>query len=269
MKYGFIGLGNMASAIIGGLRAAEQTARDECFGYDIDTAKCKANQQKLGITPLPDIQKTVEAADIVVLAVKPQMLDTVMADITPAACAGKLLVSIAAGKPLSYYEEKLPGIPVVRVMPNINATVRAAATAVCGGRHATPQHICEVRRMFDTVGHTFEVPETLFSAFAAISGSSVAFAYLYIDAIARAGIRYGFSRAQAQEISAMAALGSARLILESDTTPQEWIDRVCSPGGTTIEGLFTLQEDGFEAALHRAIDAVVQKDKKLKEDTHA
>ena len=265
MKYGFIGLGNMASAIIGGMRAAKQFEQAAIIGFDPDAEKRARMEQAFAVTPAASEREVFDGADTVVLAVKPQVLNDLMPKLAAMVREGTLVISIAAGKELAFYEGALPsGTPVVRVMPNINAMVGAAAIAVCGGKNALDAHIKTAQDIFSTVGRVFPLPEKMFSAFTALSGSSVAFAYLYIDAIARAGVKAGFSKAQALEISAMAALGSAKMVQEGGKTPMELVDMVCSPAGTTIEGVLSLQNDGFEAAVHHAVDAVIKKDQALK-----
>ncbi len=265
MTYGFVGLGNMATAIIGGMRRSDIYINATIVGCDISKEKCSTMMSEYGLQICADAKAVFETADAVVLAVKPQVLAGVLPALAGAVKPGQLVISIAAGKEIAFYEAALPpGTAVVRVMPNINAMVGAAAVAVCGGKHATEAQITEVENLFATVGKTFRIPEHLFSAFTALSGSSVAFAYMYIDAIARAGVQAGFSKAQALEISAAAALGSAKMVGESDKCPMDLVDMVCSPGGTTIEGVMSLREDGFEAAIHNAVAAVIRRDKELK-----
>ncbi len=265
MTYGFIGLGNMASAIIGGMRRSDVYRDATIFGCDISEEKCAAMASRFNMKICADAAGVFASADMVVLAVKPQVLSKLLPDLAPSVRAGQLVVSIAAGKELAFYEKALPiGTSVVRVMPNINALVGAAAIAVAGGKNASEEQVGAVEALFSTVGRVFRITENLFSAFTALSGSSVAFAYMYIDAIARAGVQAGFTKQLALEISAAAALGSAEMVAQSDKCPMELVDMVCSPGGTTIEGVMSLREDGFEAAIYRAVAAVIKRDKELK-----
>ncbi len=265
MTYGFIGLGNMATAIIGGMRRSPAFADAKIVGCDTSLEKGRRVAEMYGIEAYPNDKDVFALADTLVLAVKPQVLARMMPTISGYIRPGQLIVSIAAGKEIKFYEEAFPtGTPVVRVMPNINALVGAAASAVCGGKAATEEQIASVEEMFATTGRVFRLDESMFSAFTALSGSSVAFAYMYIDAIARAGVKAGFPKQLALEISAAAALGSAEMVSKSERGPMELVDMVCSPGGTTIEGVLSLQEDGFEAAIHRAVAAVIRRDKELK-----
>jgi pyrroline-5-carboxylate reductase len=264
MKYGFLGLGNMASAILRGMAKSGNFAADEFYGFNRTESKTLALQKELGLKPAASAAELAGKADVLVLCVKPQVLPEVLPDAAKNLRPGALVVSIAAGKPLGYYEAAFPAdTPVVRVMPNINARVLAAASGICGGTAAKKEHVALVRRMFEAVGGVYELPEGQFSAFSAIAGASGAFIHLYIDALASAGVKNGLPRALSQQIASQTVLGSAKLTLESGEHPIALCDQVCSPGGTTIEGIHTLKRLGFESAVQQAVDAVVEKDKKL------
>ena len=260
MTYGFIGLGNMASAILRGMAKAGVFAENALVGYNPSAAKVQALQAEMPLRACASAREVAEAADVVVLAVKPQVLP----EVAPVVTADKLVVSIAAGKPTAYYEGQLAdGVPVVRVMPNIAARVGASASAVCGGKNAQEAHLELVRAMFRTVGAVYDLPEQHFPAFGALGGASGAFVFLYIDALASAGVKAGLPRALAQQIAEQTVLGSAQLSQQSAEHPIALMDQVCSPGGTTIEGVHTLKRLGFETAVQQAIDAIIEKDKRL------
>lgn len=263
MIYGFIGLGNMASAILRGMARSGRFPQGTLYGYNRTPAKALALQRETGLTLCASERETAETADVVVLAVKPQMLTAVLERIGPAIGPDKLVVTIAAGKATAWYEERLGMVPVVRVMPNINARVGLSVSALCGGRYADAQHLALAREMFETVGTVYDVEERLFSAFSAIGGASGAFVHLYIDALASAGVQAGIPRALSQEIACRVVEGSARLTAESAKHPIALMDQVCSPGGTTIEGVHTLKRLGFESAVQQAVRAVIEKDKAL------
>ena len=266
MVYGFIGLGNMASAILRGMAASGAFADDTLCGFNRSEGKTLALWNEIGLVPCRDAAAAAQMADVVVLAVKPQMLPDVLPLVTPEMTKEKLLVSIAAGKPTTYYEAQLPeGVGVVRVMPNINARVGAAASGVCGGKYATEEQIQIVREMFSAVGEVFDVPEHLFAAFMALAGASGAFVHVYIDALASAGVKAGLPRALAEQLATQATLGAAKLTKESDEHPIALCDQVCSPGGTTIEGVHMLKKLGFETAVQQAVEAIIEKDRKLGE----
>ena len=266
MVYGFIGLGNMASAILRGMAASGNFADDTLCGFNRSEGKTLALWHEIGLVPCQDAAAVAQMADVVVLAVKPQMLPDVLPLVMPEMTKDKLLVSIAAGKPTTYYEAQLPdGVGVVRVMPNINARVGAAASGICGGKFATQEQIQIVREMFSAVGEVFDVPEHLFAAFSAMAGASGAFVHIYIDALASAGVKAGLARPLAEQLAAQATLGAAKLTRESDEHPIALCDQVCSPGGTTIEGVHMLKKLGFETAVQQAVEAIIEKDRKLGE----
>jgi pyrroline-5-carboxylate reductase len=174
------------------------------------------------------------------------------------------VISVAAGRTLAFLEDGLgPDLPIARVMPNINAKVGASTSAFAVNSRCAESHKSIVQALFSTVGAIIELPEEQFSIFTAIAGSSPAFSYMYIDALARAAVRGGLSRDKALEIAASAVYGSAKMILESREHPFTLIDQVSSPGGTTIEGICALQEHGFESAVHKAVAATALKDKNL------
>ena len=261
MKYGFIGLGNMASAIIGGMIGGG-TAGCDILGFNRTPAKTGALVEKYGIVGCGSADEVVEKADIIILAVKPQMLPDVMD--AAAKCGGKPVLSIAAGKTLSWYMERLPeGTPVVRIMPNIAARVGESLSAICGNEFADEAVIAEAKKIFACVGKVYIIEERLFPAFSSICGASGAFIYLYIDALAEAGVRAGFARSMAEEMAAGAVLGAAKLAQESGEHPIVLMNKVCSPGGTTVEGVMKLKELGFETAVQQATQAVIDKDKLL------
>lgn len=264
MVYGFIGLGNMAKAILGGMRKSAAFAGAEILGAEPDTVRAAAVSEAYAVR-LASAEEVMADAETVILAVKPQVLSALLPTLTPHVKEGQLVVSIAAGREISFYEGVLPkGTPFVRVMPNINAMVGAAAAAVCGGTYATPAQVAEVRAVFGTVGATFEIPEDLFSAFTALSGSSPAFVYRYIETIARAGEAAGFPYETALQISCAVALGSAKMAGESGIAPETLVKMVCSPGGTTIEGVKVLDAEDFSGTVTRAFDAVVKRDRELR-----
>ena len=261
MKFGFIGAGNMAGAIIKGMTIATKSFD----GKDIlINSKTMASAQKLAEVCGASAASAEEAAscDILVLAVKPHVLASVLPSLKQIIKNKKpLVVSIAAGKTLSYLEELLPAeTPIVRIMPNINAKIGAATSGMCKNKYVTPEGEALVRQIFETIGSVIAVDESQFSIFTVLAGSAPAFAYLYMDTLARAAVKAGMTKQQALTIAAAAVEGSARMILESNEHPMALVDQVCSPGGTTIEGIAMLQKRGFEATLTDAFDAVLEKD---------
>lgn len=264
MKYGFIGLGNMAGAILRGMHRSGSFARDTLLGFNRSAQKTETLRDEIGLVPCESAKDVAERADVIVLAVKPQMLPDVLPEIIDAVTPDKLVISIAAGKPTSYYENLFAdGVPVVRVMPNINAKVGLSASAVCAGKNAASEHVELARKLFSAVGAVYTIREDMFAAFSAIAGASGAFVHLYIDALASAGVKAGFARPFAEELACQTVLGSAMLTHRSDKHPIALMDEVCSPGGTTIEGVHTLKRLGFETAVQQAVQAIIDKDKSL------
>ncbi|MBQ8503129.1 MAG: pyrroline-5-carboxylate reductase [Clostridia bacterium] len=262
---GFIGCGNMASAIIRGMISSGFSKGEDIAVFDIDKEKTAALAGEYGIRVSESEKKIVSECDTVVLAVKPNVFPTLLPEIgEELKIADPLIISIAAGKTLEFISELLPYTPrAVRIMPNINAKVCQAISAFCGNERVTDKEKEFVSGFCDSFGKGTEIKEELFSIYSAIGGCSPAFVYMFIDSMARAAVKNGMTKKQALEISAQAVLGSAKMILESGTHPWQLIDEVCSPGGTTIEGVASLQSDGFESAVIKAVEASYNKDKKI------
>ena len=251
MKYGFIGLGNMAGAIIAGMAACGKFRNDYLYGYNRSEAKTLALKEKHGLIPCGSAAEVVEKADVIVLAVKPQMMQGLLDGIGKLITKEKLVLTIAAGKTTDWYAERLPkGTPVVRVMPNINAKVKASVTAVCGGKYAGEEHIKIADGIFSSVGKVYHIEEGMFPAFSALGGASGAFELLYIDALA-------------EELATAAVVGSGALAMDSGEHPIALMNKICSPGGTTIEGVCKLKELGFETAVQQGLQAIINKDLSL------
>ncbi|MDR2489066.1 MAG: pyrroline-5-carboxylate reductase [Desulfovibrio sp.] len=263
MKHGFVGLGNMGLAIIKGMIDSRNYPPGDILAYDPYSAAGRAAVAAMGVEVCPSLA-AVAAADILLLAVKPQVMPSVLKDLRASDLSKKLIISIAAGRSLTFLQEGLGhGAAIIRVMPNINAKVGAAISAFAATSHCGEAHKDAVRALFATVGTIVELAEEHFSIFTAVAGSSPAFSYMYIDALARAAVRGGIPKAKALEIAASAVYGSAKMILEGNEHPFALVDQVCSPGGTTIEGVCRLQECGFESAVHKAVAAVALKDAQL------
>lgn len=264
MKYGFIGLGNMAGAIIEGMMASGKFSDDEIYGYNRSEGKTLALRDKCGIIPCENAAEVAQKAEVIILAVKPQMMQGLLDGIAKRISRDKLVLTIAAGKECAWYEERLcEGVPVVRIMPNINAKVKSSVTAICGGKNASDEHIEIADGIFSTVGKVYHIEEKMFPAFSAMGGASGAFVLLYIDALAEAGVRAGFARPVAEEIATATVVGSGLLNQQSDEHPIALMNKVCSPGGTTIEGVVKLKELGFETAVQQGLQAIIDKDKSL------
>ncbi len=261
---GFIGTGNMGSAIIRGIFASGGVG-EQVGVYDIHIGTTALLNRDYPVKVFSDTRELAEECDIIVLAVKPNVLATVIGEIKDIAQKrNPLFISIAAGKSLGYIEECLGyDARVIRVMPNINATVLGAISAYCANINTDSDDRAFVERFCSCFGRVTEIKEELFPIYSAIGGCSPAFTYMYIDSLARAAVKNGLTKKQALEIAAQAVMGSAKMVLEGDKHPWQLVDEVCSPGGTTIEGVASLQGDGFEKAVINAVEASYKKDKLL------
>ena len=264
MQYGFIGLGNMATAIIKGMTTKGGINGDSIRGYDISAERMRVLGEDYGVFAENSVEQLAKVADTLILAVKPQVLQSLLQQLKPYINKDMLIISIAAGKDIAFLEQYLGNdLPIIRVMPNINAKVGAATCCFSVNSQVNAAHKQIVQQLFATIGSISELPEHLFSAFTAICGSSPAFTYMYIDALAKAAVKAGMPRQQALQLAADGVYGSAAMILQSGEHPGALVDQVCSPGGTTIDGVLCLDELGFCHAVHQAVEAVIEKDKKL------
>lgn len=266
-SFGFIGAGNMASAIVRGAVAAGTSPRDFVV-TDTNMAAGERLAAELGVRVAASNQDVVETCDHVVLAVKPQVLGAALADLREAFADNRpVVISIAAGQTLAKLAALLPaGLAVIRVMPNVNAMIGEGMAAVCGNAHATDADVSRVLALFSTVGQAIALPEKDFPAFTAIAGSAPAFVFTFIDALARGALRSGIPKHLAVQIAAQTVLGSGRLVLAraaDGVTPADLTDMVSSPGGTTIAGLVAAEEAGFSPAVVRAVEATIARDREL------
>ena len=267
MNYGFIGAGNMAGAIIKGMTIGTKSFDGkDIYACALHKSTTDKLAEECGINSCETASEVIKASDILILAVKPAVLaDVVTAEIKAEIAEKKpLVISIAAGKTLDYLKGLLGDeTAVVRVMPNINAKVGCSTSGFCTTENVTEKEKELVKALFSTIGSVTEIPEKLFGIHGVLGGAAPAFAYLYIDALARAAVKAGMPKKQAIELTAQTVLGSAKMVLESGEHPWALIDQVCSPGGTTIEGICSLEANNFEATLCKAFDAVFEKDKRL------
>lgn len=263
MKIGFIGLGNMAKAIIGGMLKQNLVRPEDIIGSARTKATLEAAEKEFGIITAGDNQRVAEEADVLVLAVKPVFFPEVIGEIKGAVMENKLIISIAAGKTIEWIKGEF-GKPVklIRCMPNTPALVGEGCTAVCGDP-AAEQDMELCMRLMGSFGKAIAIDERLMDAAGAVGGSAPAYVFMFIEALADGGVAAGMPRKQAYEFAAQAVLGSARMVLESGLHPGELKDMVCSPGGTTIEGVRVLEERGMRSSVIEAISACVEKSKKL------
>ncbi|MEX2784792.1 pyrroline-5-carboxylate reductase [Streptococcus sp. H49] len=256
MKIGFIGAGKMASAIINGVKA-------KSFTVILSERDSKASQtvaNRLGVAAAQSHQELIDEADIIVLGLKPQMIETALAHLN----INKPLISMAAGVSLERLSQVTqPTLPLIRIMPNLNAQILKSTTAICRNQYVSDQLMATAKTITDSFGTTFELPEQDFDTFTALAGSSPAYIYLFIEALAKAGVKHGLNKKQALEIVTQTVLASSQNLLAGTDSPNDLIDKISSPGGTTITGLLDLEKTGFTASLVSSIDATIAKAKEL------
>lgn len=245
----------MAEALISGITAAGLVAPAQIVVSDITTERLAYLHDTYGVATDMDNIRLLQSTDIVVLAVKPQVLKPLLPQIGPAAPSSALVISIAAGVPLSFLEKFLPQVPVIRVMPNTAVSVREGMAALALGQYATPEHGEIGRRIFQAVGRALIVKEELMDAVTGLSGSGPAYAYLFIEALADGGVLAGMDRNTALTLAAQTMLGAAKMVLSDAVHPAVLRDRVTSPGGTTISGTYELEKGGVRAAVIAAVQA--------------
>lgn len=255
MKIGFIGLGNMAGAMIGGLLGKGLAAREDIVGADALTAAQEAAQEKFGIRIGASNCEVAGEADLLILAVKPQFYAEVIAGLREAVRPETMVLTIAPGKTLGWLEEQFGRkLKLVRCMPNTPALVGEGCTGVCPNGRVTAQETEHVLALLGSFGKAVLVPERLMDVVGGVSGCSPAFVFLFIEAMADAAVAEGMPRQQAYAFAAQAVYGSAKMVLETGRHPGELKDMVCSPAGSTIQGVRTLEEGGFRGVV---MDAVI------------
>ncbi len=265
MKIGFIGLGNMATAMIGGMLQKGIAVPEDIIGSSKTETTAEKVKTKFRITTTTDNKTVAEQADILFLAVKPVFFPEVIAQIREVVAADTLVISIAAGRTLGYLREAFdrPELKLIRCMPNTPALVLEGCTGVCVGDNVTEEETEQVLTLLRSFGVASVVPERLMDVVVGVSGSSPAYVFMFIEAMADEAVAAGMPRKQAYEFAAQSVLGSARMVLETGKHPGELKDMVCSPGGTTIQAVKVLEEKGMRAAVMDAMDACIEKSKNM------
>lgn len=263
MKLGVIGAGNMATALVQGVLKAGVVSASDLFVSDLDEAKIE-QMRALGVHAGTDNVAVLQSAEVILLAVKPDVYPRVLAQAAAAGAADRLYLSIAPGIATADMERHFSApVRVIRTMPNTPAMVGEGMTMLCGGGEAREQDFAVAEAIFGAVGRTARLPEKLMDAAVALNGSSPVYVYLFIEAMADAAVSGGIPRALAYEAAAQSVLGSAKMVLETGLHPGALKDMVCSPAGTTIEAVKVLEEKGFRSAVIAAMDACTEKTKKM------
>lgn len=260
----FLGAGNMAGALIRGLLRAGTCAPERVIATDVRSERLEELARQYGIRTSEDNAAAAKEAEVIVLAVKPQVLTKLVDEISPSLDATKLVVSIAAGVTAKSIEKRLcEKARVVRVMPNTPALVDAGAAGIARGTHASAGDVALVQRLFDSVGISAVLDESLLDAVTGLSGSGPAYIFLIIEALSDAGVKVGLHRDTAQKLAAQTVLGSAKLLLETGEHPGRLKDMVTSPGGTAIAGLHTLEAGGLRTTLINAVETATSRAREL------
>jgi pyrroline-5-carboxylate reductase len=263
-RIGFIGGGNMAAALARGLLSSSRVTAAALRASDPSESRRAALAAEHGIEVHATNAEVARWASVLVLAVKPQSIETALQSLTGALAPGTLVISIAAGVPLGVLESLLPaGTRVVRAMPNTAAMALAGATAIAAGSHATAADLETGRRLFDAVGVTLVVDEALLDAVTGLAGSGPAYVMLVIEALADGGVKMGLPRDAALRLAAQTVYGSAKLLLDTKEHPARLKDMVTSPGGTTIAGLHALEAGGVRTALIDAVERATRRSQEL------
>lgn len=264
MKIGFIGTGNMGCAIIRGYITANPKKADSLYVYNHHLEKAEALEAKLGVHSTKSIKELVEACDLIILAIKPNVFAKVMPQVAEAMTIEKTLVSIAAGISISHLEGfLLKDVGIIRVMPNTPALVGEGMASVSRNGAVCEEAFKQVLDLFSSIGKVQEVSEGLIDSVVGVSGSSPAYVYMFIEALADGAVAEGMPRKQAYTFAAQAVLGSAKMVLETGLHPGELKDQVCSPGGTTIEAVRSLEDSGFRASVIKAVHVCAEKSKNM------
>ncbi|MDO8963874.1 MAG: pyrroline-5-carboxylate reductase [Coriobacteriia bacterium] len=259
-----IGGGRMGEAIVGGLLAADAVVAADIVIAEPNGTRRDELATAHSVSVVDDGAAALHGADTVLLAVKPQVLDDVLTALAPGIPAGALVVSIAGGFTCARLESLLPpGTAVVRVMPNTPALVGQGMALISGGSEATPEHVERVRALFGAIGEAIVIDERYQDAGTAISGCGPAYVALFVDALARAGVREGLTRDVAQRLALQTLRGTVELIERTGQHPEAVVDAVASPGGATIAAIAELEAKGFRTAVSSAVRAAVKRAREL------
>lgn len=261
---GFIGLGNMGGAILQGILSSNAVSASQFYVYDINPEIGDSLKGQYDINFVGSAKDVARESDIVFIAVKPNDVSNVLSEIQKELKKTTVVVSIAAGITIKMieaiigYEQK-----VIRVMPNTPALVNSAMCSITPNTEVAPEELLTVRALLNCIGLTEVLPEYQIHAATGVGGSAPAFVFMFIEALADAAVKGGMTRKQAYKYAAQTVMGSAKLMLDTNKHPGELKDIVCSPSGTTIEGVQTLEEKGFRAAVIDAVEACINRSKQL------
>ncbi len=263
-KIAVIGAGNMGEALVAGMLATRVVKPDDIHATDVVEDRLDRLKARYQVRIGSENEAAVAWADVVILAVEPQVLDQVLNDLRPVLTEAKLLLSVAAGYPIARIVSHLtPGVRVVRCMPNTPSVVQAGVSALAMGGNVLVEDERLARVIFESVGKVVVVEERLMDAVTGLSGSGPAYLFLIIEALADGGVKMGLPREVALGLASQTLLGAARMVLETGEHPARLKDMVASPGGTTIAGLHEMERGHLRASLMNAVEAATKRSKEL------
>lgn len=264
-KITIIGTGNMGEALVGGLIVSQSSKPKNIICSDIRQDKLDQVKSKFKVRTTTNNLKAVAEADIIIFAVKPQIMAATLVETAAKLDMSKLVISIAAGVPLAAMEACInKDLRLIRVMPNIAAFVKEAASAIAAGAHATKEDVGLAMEIFNSIGKCIFLKENyLMDAITGLSGSGPAYIFLIVDALADAGVKMGLSRQDSLFLAAQTIYGAAKLLIETQEHPGQLKDKVTSPGGTAIAGLATLESGGLRTTLINAVEAATHRSQEL------
>ena len=263
-KIGFIGSGNMAKAMIGGIVKSKLVDSNNVIASDLNELVLENVKNEYGINVTTNSKEVVKFSDIIIVAVKPNVYDIVLEGVKELVDDKKIIVTIAAGKTIESIENVIGNDKkVIRTMPNTPALVNEGMSALCKNKNITDEELNIVKEIFNSFGKAEILNEYLIDSVIGVSGSAPAYVFMFIEAMADAAVLAGMPRNQAYTFAGQAVMGSAKMVLETDKHPGELKDMVCSPGGTTIEAVKTLEAEGFRSAVIKAIGDCIEKSKEM------
>lgn len=264
---GFIGSGNMGEALISGLLNSQLSVPERIYCSDVRQDRLDEIKKLFGVQVTLDNKVVINSAEIIIYAVKPQIMAEVLKETAACLDETKVVISIAAGVPLTAIESVIKkNLRLIRAMPNVCVAVKEGATAIAAGAHTRPEDIETAKTIFNSVGRCVFLKENyLMDAVTGLSGSGPAYIFMIVDALADAGVKVGLSRLDARVLASQTVLGAAKMLLETNTHPGQLKDMVTSPGGTAIAGLHTLEKGGLRTTLINAVEAATLRSKELGE----
>jgi len=263
-KLAVLGAGAMGGAFLEGFVSSGWDP-DDIIAAARSASRRQELHERFGVATTGDVGEAAASAPIALLVVKPQDVPGVLAQIADVANL-ELLISVCAGVPLSLFEARLPRVPIVRIMPNTPVQVRAGAIAMTGGSHATEEHLRMVEGLLADVGNVVRVPERLFDAVTALSGTGPAYVFLLAEALIEAGVSLGIPRTVADPLARSVLLGASSMLVGSESAPSELRHAVTSPAGTTTAALRVLEAEGFRSMMYDALHAAADRSGQLGRD---